>query len=136
MMFKNNSRSKVKKWNRIKLDLVYFITGVPDKSVTQAKQMGHEYVTSAKRATRIRHKPQAIRVRTIPIQTSGKIATRLKMFRFDSNTSENIVSNLHISYRPNERLHGEEKFHSKNYLLQMPPWKAKCVWKVHRKNWT
>ena len=35
-------------------------------------------------------------------------------------TNENIFSQSHISYMTNERLQGEEQFHSKNYLLEMP----------------
>ena len=43
-------------------------------------------------------------------------ATRVKKFDFDNKTSENS----HISCMANERLQGEEQFHSKNYLLEMP----------------
>ena len=48
-------------------------------------------------------------------------ATRVKNFHFDNDTSENIFSNtyIYISYIANERLQGEEQFHSKNYLLEM-----------------
>ena len=44
----------------------------------------------------------------------------MKNFDFDNNTSENIFSHTYINYIVNERLQGEEKFHSKNYLLEMP----------------
>ena len=64
----------------------------------------------------------------------------MKNFDFDNNTSEYIFSHPYISYvhgdiilrvvlkdsiispcyMANERLQGEERFHSKNYLLGMP----------------
>ena len=63
--------------------------------------------------------------------------TQVKNFDFHNNTSKNMFSHLYISYMANERLQGEEQFHSKNYLLEMyiVPM-AKCAWKVHHKNWT
>ena len=45
--------------------------------------------------------------------------TRVKNFDFYNDTSENIFSHCYISYIVNERLQGEEQFHSKNYLLEM-----------------
>ena len=47
-------------------------------------------------------------------------ATRVKNFDFDNYTSENIFVHLYISYMANKRLQGEEQFHSRNYLLEMP----------------
>ena len=44
----------------------------------------------------------------------------MENFDSDNDTSENILSHPYISYMENERLQGEEQFHSKNYLLEMP----------------
>ena len=74
------------------LDLVYFTTRVSDTSDT-----------SATRLTRMEH----------------ECDTSDTNFDFDSNTSESIFSHPSISYMANERLQGEEQFHSKNYLLEM-----------------
>ena len=42
-------------------------------------------------------------------------ATRVKIFDFDNDTSENIFSHPHIGYVAKEILQqGEEQFHSKN----------------------
>ena len=60
----------------------------------------------------------------------------MKTFDFDNDTSENIFSHPIVSYIPNERLQGQEQFHSKNYLLEMLARMSKCVSKVHHKNWT
>ena len=46
--------------------------------------------------------------------------TRVNNFDFDNDTSEIIFSHPYISYIANERLQGEEQFHFKNYLLEMP----------------
>ena len=46
-------------------------------------------------------------------------ATRVKNFDFDNHTSENTFLHPYIIYIANKRLQGEEKFHSKNYLLEM-----------------
>ena len=43
--------------------------------------------------------------------------------------SENIFSHPYISYVANERLQGEEQFHSKNYLLEMLRSHAKMPFK-------
>ena len=47
-------------------------------------------------------------------------ATQVKNFNFNNNTSENTLSHPCISYMTSERLQGEEEFHSKNYLQEMP----------------
>ena len=49
----------------------------------------------------------------------------MKIFDFDNDTSQNIFSHPYISCTANERLQGEEQFHSKNYLLEMPFSQAK-----------
>ena len=46
-------------------------------------------------------------------------ATQVKNFDFNNDMSENIFSHPYISYITNERLQGDEQFHSKNYLLEM-----------------
>ena len=69
----------------------------------------NEYVTSA---TRVRHACGTSATRTS--------ATQVKNFDFDSDTNENIFSLPNISYMVIEKLHGEEQFHSNNYLLEMP----------------
>ena len=69
----------------------------------------NEYVTSA---TRVRHACDTSATRTS--------ATQVKNFDFDSDTNKNMFSRPNISYMVTERLHGEEQFHSNNYLLEMP----------------
>ena len=55
-------------------------------------------------------------------------ATRMEIFDFDNNdTSENIFSHPRISHIANQRLQGEEQFHSENYLSEMPCSHDKCV---------
>ena len=58
-------------------------------------------------------------------QTRAIPGTRVRNFDFDNKTSENIFSHPFIDYIANERSQGEEQFHSKNYLLEMPPSHAK-----------
>ena len=81
-----------------------------DTSATRVKKERHECDTSATRTTRVRHE-------CYTIDTS---VTRVKNFAFDNDTSENTFSQPQISYIANERLQGEEQFHFKNYLLEMP----------------
>ena len=69
--------------------------------------------TSATRAARMQHEGNTS-------DTSETRATRKKNFAFDSDTSENIFLHPYIYYMASERLQGEEKFYSKNYLLEMP----------------
>ena len=52
------------------------------------------------------------------------IATQVRNFYFDNETSEKIFSNPSNSYMANEKLQGEEQFHFKNYLLEMPRLKS------------
>ena len=49
----------------------------------------------------------------------------MKIFDFDNDTSKNIFSHPNIYYIASERLQGEEKFHSKSYLLEMSRFRAK-----------
>ena len=57
--------------------------------------------------------------------TNDTSATRVKNFDFDNDTGKNIFSHPYIYYMASERLQGEEQFHSKNYLLEMPRFHAK-----------
>ena len=52
-------------------------------------------------------------------------ATRVEIFDFDNDMSENIFSHPYISYMANKRLQGEEQFYSKNYVLKKPRYHAK-----------
>ena len=52
-------------------------------------------------------------------------ATRVKNFDFDNDTGKNIFSHPYIYYIASERLQGEERFHTKNYLLEMSRFHAK-----------
>ena len=52
--------------------------------------------------------------------TNDTSATRLKNFDFHNDISKNIFSHPYNYYIASERLQGEEQFHSKNYLFEMP----------------
>ena len=93
----------------LKRNIVYFATQVPDTSdpiAIRTTLVWHEWDTSVTRVLHERHE----------CDTS---ATRLKNFDFDNDTSENIFPHPYNSYIANERLQGEERFNSKNYLLEM-----------------
>ena len=75
--------------------------------------------TNATLATRVLH-------RRHECYTNGKSPTRVKNFDFDNDiTDKNIFSHPHIYHMASERRQGEEQFHSKNYLLEMPRFHAK-----------
>ena len=57
--------------------------------------------------------------------TNGTSATQVKDFDFDHSTSKNIFSHPYISYIANDRLQGEEQFHSNSYVLEMTTYHAK-----------
>ena len=97
------------------IDLVYFEKRVPDTSETNATRVRHECDTSEASATQMPH----------DCDKNDKIATQAKNFDFDNKTSENIFLHRYISYMENERLQGENQFHSKTYLLEMPHSNAK-----------
>ena len=84
-------------------DLVYFKTRVPDTNDTSATKGRHERYTNDSTAIRVRN------------------------FHFDNDTNENISQKTqpYISYMANEILQGEEQFHSKNYLSEIPRSHAK-----------
>ena len=79
---------------------------------TQVQHDQHECDTSATLATRLRHK----------CDTS---ATRVENFDFDSGMSKNTFLPPCIYYMASEWLQGEEQFHSKHYLLEIPCFNAK-----------
>ena len=116
-------------------DLVYFTTRVPDTSdasatrVKQARHEWHEYNTSETRMRRVRHEWNTIAIQTTRVRqecyTDNKSTTRVENFDFNNDTSENICSHSYVSYIANRRLQGEEQFHSKNYLSEMPRSHAK-----------
>ena len=75
---------------------------------TSARHDQHKCNTTA---TRVRH-------RRHECDTNSMIATQVKNFDFDNDTSEIIFSHPYINYIVNERLQGDKRFHSKNYLLE------------------
>ena len=75
-----------------------------------ARHERHEWDTSATRVLHERHE----------CYTNDTSATQVKNVDFDNDTMENIFSHPYISYMTNEKIQGEEQFHSKNYLLEMP----------------
>ena len=56
---------------------------------------------------------------------NDKNATRVKNFDFDNDTGKNIFSHPYTYYMASETLHGEEQFHTKNYLWEMSRFHAK-----------
>ena len=82
---------------------------------TRATRVRHKCNTSATQTTRMRHE----------CYTNDIIATRVNYFGLANDTSNNIFSHPYIYYTASERLQGEEQFHSKNYLLEMPRSHAK-----------
>ena len=77
--------------------------------------MRYKCDASATRTTQVRHE----------CYTNDSSATRVENFDFANNTSKHIFSHSCIYYMASERLQGEEQFHSKNYLLEMPRFHAK-----------
>ena len=49
----------------------------------------------------------------------------MENFDFDKGTSKTIFSNSYIYSMVSERLQGEQQFHSRNCLLEMPRFHAK-----------
>ena len=66
--------------------------------------------------------PTRVRYKQHECDTS---VTQEKNFDFDNETRKYIFSHPYIYYIVNQRLQGEEQFHSKNYLLQMTRFHAK-----------
>ena len=89
---------------------------------TSARHEQHEWDTSDTSATWMLHKTKRVWHECYTNDTS---ATRLKNVDFDNDPSENMFLYSFIYYIVRERLQREEQFHSKNYLLEMPPIHAK-----------
>ena len=87
--------------------------------------MRHKFYTSKKNQQKCdTSNTQTTRV-LYECYTNDTRATQVKNFDFDNDTSKNIFLHLYIYYMASERLQGEEQFHSKNYLLEMPRSHAK-----------
>ena len=82
------------------------------------RQEQHECEKSARLA-------KLVRLERHERYTNDKSTTRVKNFEFDNDTSKNIFSHPYIYHMASERLQGEEQFHSKNYLLEIPHSHAK-----------
>ena len=62
--------------------------------------------------------------------TNNTIPIGVKIFDFDNDTNKNIFLHpIFMIYMASERLQGEEQFHTKNYLLEMPCSHAKMCLK-------
>ena len=111
-------------------------------SATRATQMQHEWHecnTSETGATRLQHKCNTSATWMTRVQhewyMNDTSVTRVlherhecgtsEKFDFDNETSKNIFSYPYIYYMASERLQREKQFHSKNQLLEMPPFYAK-----------
>ena len=92
-----------------------------DTNATRLRHKRHEWETSATRMTRMRHECYT---------KKNASATRVKNFDFGNDKSGNTFSHPYIYYMTNERLQGEEQFHFKNYLLEMPCSYAKMCLKI------
>ena len=95
--------------------------------------MLHECDTSATQVTRAQHKCHTNATLTTRVRqecyTNDTSATRVKKIHIDKDTSKNIFSYHYIYYMANERLQGQEQFHSKNCLLEMSRFHAKMCLK-------
>ena len=106
--------------NKKRSSLIYNTTATHERHecntsvtlVTRVRHEQHEWDTSA---THARHE----------CYTNNTSATRLEDFDFDNDTGKNIFPHPYIYYMANERLQGEEQFHTKNYLLEMSRFHAK-----------
>ena len=61
--------------------------------------------------------------------TNDTSATRMKNFDIDNDTSESMLAHPRPYFMASKRLQGEEQFHSKNYILEMPCSHAKMCLK-------
>ena len=86
--------------------------------------MRHKCDKSATRTAQVRHE----------CHTNDTSATRVKNVDFNSDMSKNIFSHPYIHYVASEGLKGEEQFHFKDYLLEMPRFHAKMRLKSAPKN--
>ena len=117
MLVSQNSSKSMKQEQHVQKTLVICVTQLIQSKLqyecqTRATRMRHKCEmsdTSETRTTRMRHQHYKN-------DTSKTLA---KKFDFDNGTSENIFSHSFIHYMTNERLQGEEQFHSTNYLSEM-----------------
>ena len=86
-----------------------------DTSATRATRMQHECDSSNTSMTLVRHE----------CYKNDTSTTRVKNFDFANDTSKNIFSHPYMYYMASERLQGDKQFLSKNYLLEMPRFRAK-----------
>ena len=93
---------------------------------TNPTRVQHECNMSETGATRVQHKWRECV--TSATQTARE-RHEWKNFDFDNCKSKNIFSYSYIYYMASEILQGEEQFHSKNYLLEMPRSHAKMCLK-------
>ena len=90
----------------VTLDLVYFTIWVPDTSdtsATRATPARQEWDKNDRSATRVWDKRHGCDI----------------CRKFNKDTTENVFLHHYISYMTNERLQEEERFHSKNYVLEI-----------------
>ena len=113
-LFKCSFNSEHKRVGMALIHPAHFLTWVPDKNDTSATQ-----------ATRVQQSATWALQERRECYTYSTSEIPVKKFDFDNNTSENIFSLNYISYIAYESLQGLEKFHSKNYFLEIPPFHAK-----------
>ena len=98
---------------------------MPDTSATRATRMQPECDTSSMTAIRGDMSGTSATQQVRHEYTNDRSATQVKNVGFDKDNRKNIFSHPYIYYMASERLQGEEQFHSKNYLLEMPRFHAK-----------
>ena len=90
-----------------------------NSSATKTTRVQHEWDTSDTSATREPTSAAWTTRMRHECYTNNTSATRVKNFDFDNETSKSTFLHPYISYMANDRLQGEEQFHSKNCLLEM-----------------
>ena len=109
-----------------------------DTNATWVWHVQNECNTNDASAIRVQHKRNTSATWTKRVQhecyTNDMSATRVKNFDFDNNSNKNKFSHPYIYYIASGRLQGEEQFHFKTYLLEMPRSHAKvCLKSVPQK---
>ena len=89
---------------------------------TSTRHERHEWDTSNTRATRVWHEGKKwVRYERQEFDTSATRTVRVRPeWKILITTCEHFFSPPYIYYMVSEWLPGEEQFHSKNYLLEMP----------------
>ena len=117
------------------LDLVYFTTRVPETSntsTTQVTRVKHECNTNNTSVAQVRHEGHKCNTSATWVLIEPRECNRSgtwtalvehgwKILILISTRVKTYFHTPKISYMANERLQGEEQFHSKNYLLEMYP---------------